>query len=99
MKQALYEKCRTKTWAEIVGQDKAVRKAQFIGREGWEGKGIYTTGKSGTGKSSVANMIASEFASELYVSETTEREWTKVMLADWVAGCNIMTMRGHNRGR
>ncbi len=66
----LYEKVRPKTWADLVGQDKA--KATILSRlrlEGWNGQTWWLAGNPGTGKTSAAYLIAREKASPMDILE------------------------------
>lgn len=75
--KALYEEYRPKTWDEVVGQDKAVSKLQALGKaRGYMGRAYWITGQSGTGKSTIALLIANEVAGALGIWETTGRELT-----------------------
>ena len=72
----LYEKYRPSIkdpehpFAEVVGQEKAVRQVErILEREGWGGNAFFISGPSGTGKSTIARIIASMGADEF----TTER--------------------------
>jgi DNA polymerase III gamma/tau subunit len=66
----LYEKYRPKTWAEIVGQDKAVEQMLFWrDRPGFKGEVFWISGQSGTGKTTIARLIAHEVADELITVE------------------------------
>jgi len=61
---ALYEQYRPATWSEVVGQDKAVRCVEVLRRRGLGGRAIWLTGPSGTGKTTIAKLIAQEVADE-----------------------------------
>ncbi len=66
----LYEKYRPTTLAEVLGQEKAVRQVEgILEHEGWGGNAFFISGPSGTGKSTIARIIASMGADEF----TTER--------------------------
>lgn len=62
----LYERYRPRTLADVVGQDKAVQAVRrIIDRNGVGGKAFYLTGKSGTGKSTLARIIAGSIADDV----------------------------------
>ena len=59
----LYEKHRPATLADIVGQDKAVAQLRgIIDRGGFGGRAVWVSGGSGTGKTSLARIIARTLA-------------------------------------
>ncbi len=74
--QALYEQYRPRTWSEVVGQDKAISKIKAIAARGLEGKSFYLTGQSGTGKTTMAYLIANEVADKFDIRELIGRELT-----------------------
>jgi len=82
--QKLYAKHRPKMFDEIVGQEKAVKKAVFIGKNGYSGCAVWITGKSGTGKTTIARIMADKLADPLNITETTGRELTKSALDKWL---------------
>src|SRR5262245_32236000 len=65
----LTEQYRPATWADVVGQDEAVEQVQTVLRRGWGGRAWWITGQSGTGKTTLAKLIASEGASDLATDE------------------------------
>lgn len=69
MKQ-LYEIHRPKTFDAVLGQDKAVKALQSIEkRSGFAGKAFWISGMSGTGKTTIARIIASHVADDFYIYE------------------------------
>ena len=69
--QPLYEAYRPKQWSEIVGQPKAIAKLdRFRKRRGTlAGDCYFLSGSSGTGKTSIALLIAEEVADPWTVTE------------------------------
>ncbi|MBP3959532.1 AAA family ATPase [Gemmata sp. G18] len=66
----LADKYRPKQWAEVVGQDKAVLRLQALAnRSGLAGRAFWISGQSGTGKTTIARLIAAEVADEFFVTE------------------------------
>jgi DNA polymerase III gamma/tau subunit len=69
-KQALFERYRPQTWSDVVGQDKAVQSVRGVmDRKGAGGSAFWITGQSGTGKTTMARLIASEIADSFWVDE------------------------------
>ena len=61
----LTEKYRPHTWEEVVGQTKVVATLrQLANRGGLAGRAYWLSGQSGTGKTTIARLIAEEVASE-----------------------------------
>jgi DNA polymerase-3 subunit gamma/tau len=65
----LYEKYRPQTFAEVLGQDKAIRQIQFAGRTGFGGKAFWLSGPSGTGKTTLARIIGRQIADDFCIEE------------------------------
>jgi DNA polymerase-3 subunit gamma/tau len=65
----LHEDYRPKTWSEVVGQEKIVRTVEHLRTRGLGGRAYWITGQSGTGKTTIARLIAAEIASDWCVEE------------------------------
>ena len=65
----LYEKYRPQTFAEVLGQDKAVKQIQLAGRTGFGGKAFWISGPSGTGKTTLARIIGRQIADDFCIEE------------------------------
>ena len=72
--KSLYEQFRPHTWGELVGQDKLIAKMAVLRRRGLIGRVFWVTGDSGTGKSTVARLIASEIADDYAVVEVDAQD-------------------------
>lgn len=69
----LYERYRPSCWQEVVGQPIAVATLQRIeSTTGLSGKAFWITGQSGTGKTSLARLIASIVAEDWCITEYGE---------------------------
>jgi len=60
--QPLHEQYRPTTWTDVVGQDKAVNTIHALAKRGLSGRAFWITGQSGTGKTTLARLIAAEIA-------------------------------------
>jgi replication-associated recombination protein RarA len=58
----LHEQYRPTAWDDVVGQDKAIAKVVALRRRGLGGRAFWITGQSGTGKTTIARLIAAELA-------------------------------------
>ncbi len=69
MATALYEQYRPKGWDDVIGQDKAVRRAQAIASRGYGGRAFWISGASGVGKTTIAYILAGQVADPEYIQE------------------------------
>lgn len=78
--QALYEKHRPKQWSEVVAQDKAIKEIACAARvAGGYAQCWWLTGASGTGKTTLAYLIAREHCDAICIDE---RDATGMTVAD-----------------
>ena len=73
----LYQKYEPKDWGDVVGQDEAIATLMEIKRrDSLAGRAYWIAGLSGTGKSTIAKLIAQEVASEWFIEEIDACGWT-----------------------
>ena len=65
----LHEQYRPKTWSEVVGQEKAIATLAALERRGIGGRAYWISGLSGTGKTTIARLLASEIADDYAIDE------------------------------
>src|SRR5687767_8080702 len=66
----LHEKHRPKDWTEVIGQDRALAKIDVIRRRGGVGgQAWFISGSSGTGKTTIARLLAAEVADKWAIDE------------------------------
>jgi DNA polymerase-3 subunit gamma/tau len=65
----LTEQYRPKSWAEVVGQDKVINRLLALRQRGLAGRAYWLSGQSGTGKTTIARLIAAEVADEFCIQE------------------------------
>jgi DNA polymerase III gamma/tau subunit len=92
----LHEKYRPQTWSDVVGQDKAVaRIIAMRDRCGLSGRAFWISGKSGTGKTTIARLIAAEVADDFFTTEIDATTLTPAALAEIE---RIQQARGWGKG-
>ena len=65
--QSLFEQYRPTSWDEVVGQDKVIRQIHTVAKRG--GRAFWISGQSDTGKTTIARLIAREFADPFCIDE------------------------------
>lgn len=65
----LHETYRPSTWAEVIGQPKAIAQIEAVRRRGLAGRAYWISGASGTGKSTIALLLANEIAEDWSIEE------------------------------
>jgi DNA polymerase III gamma/tau subunit len=66
----LAERYRPSSWDEVVGQEKVVARLRALSaRGGLAGRAYWLSGQSGTGKTTLARLIASDVADEFFITE------------------------------
>ncbi len=65
----LYEQYRPASFADVVGQDKALGRIDRLRKRGLAGRTFWLTGQSGTGKTTIARLIAAEVADNWAIME------------------------------
>ncbi len=89
----LTEQYRPRTWDEVVGQDKVVSKIRTLAkRSGLSGRAFWLSGASGTGKTTIARLIAAEVASEFDIEEVDASALTVAQLRELERGLSFRGM-------
>jgi replication-associated recombination protein RarA len=78
----LDEKYRPTKLAEVIGQEKVTRRIELLQSRQWGGRAYWLSGGSGTGKTSVARIIARTGADDTYIIETVGRLLTPTKLTE-----------------
>ena len=77
----LADKYRPTTWSEVVGQEKTIARLKALAaRGGLAGRAYFLTGQSGTGKSTIARLIAQEVADAFLIEEVDAAALTVAQL-------------------
>lgn len=80
--KSLYEKHRPRSFDDLVGHEQAVKQVKTVLSRGWGGRAWWITGPSGTGKSTLAAIIAREGADELAIEQIDSQVLTPSKLRD-----------------
>lgn len=78
----LTETYRPKTWADVIGQSKTVSRIETLRRRGLAGRAYWITGQSGTGKTTIARLLAAEIADPFCIDEFDAGDLTADRLRD-----------------
>lgn len=76
----LHEQYRPSTWSEVIGQRKAIARIDALRARGLGGRAYWISGRSGTGKTTIARLLAAEVADKWWVQEMD----ADALSADWL---------------
>lgn len=79
----LSEQYRPHSFAEVVGQEKAIEKIDQLRKRGLTGRALLFSGASGTGKTTLARLVAQEVADEWAIEEIDAETLTPKRVQDW----------------
>ena len=65
----LAETYRPKTFDDVAAQDKVIDRIRTVARHGLGGRAFWIAGQSGTGKTTIARLIAQEVADDFFIEE------------------------------
>ena len=91
---SLAKQYRPRSWAEVVAQDKAIETINSIRPRGLGGRAWFISGKSGTGKSTIALLLANELAAPECIEEYDGGELTPSLVREISRGLMIRGMGG-----
>jgi len=78
----LYEQYRPKSWNDVVGQDKVRAQIDALRPRGLGGRAYWISGQSGTGKTTIALLLAGEIAEPLCIEEIDATGMTPAKLCE-----------------
>ncbi len=93
----LHEQYRPRTWCEVVGQDKIVSRIQALQSRGLSGRAFWVAGVSGSGKTTIARLIAQEVADDFDTIEVDAGEVTITWLRDVERTLALRGLSGRGR--
>jgi DNA polymerase III gamma/tau subunit len=83
----LHEQYRPRQWPEVVGQDKALERIEQLRKRGLAGRSYWLSGQSGTGKTTIAKLLAAEIADGWSTAEIDGGQVTTELLDDLDGEC------------
>jgi len=92
----LHEQYRPRTWAEVVGQDKAVATVRALAARGLAGRAFWIQGQSGTGKTTIARLIAADVADPFCTEEIDATDLTPARLRELERGMSMFGFGAHD---
>ena len=93
----LFEQYRPKALDDVLGQPKAVKTIERLIERGIGGRALWISGASGTGKTTLAKIIASSIADDLYIQEFDCADQLTVAALDKIE--SDMMYRGFGSGK
>jgi DNA polymerase III gamma/tau subunit len=79
----LAEKYRPSKWSDVIGQEKVIGRIQALAQRGsLSGRAYWLSGKSGTGKTTIARLIAQDVADPFLIQEVDASALTISQLKD-----------------
>ena len=72
----LHEQYRPKRWQDVIAQKRVLQRIENIRKRGLGGRAYWISGPSGTGKTTIAQLIAAEVAIEWCVEEADATDLT-----------------------
>lgn len=79
---SLAEKYRPRQWSEVIGQSRAIATIENLRKRGLSGRAYWLSGKSGVGKTTIAQLLAADIADPINVEEYDAQELTAARIRD-----------------
>lgn len=95
----LHEKYRPKTWAEVIGQEKVIAQVERLRPRGLGGRAYWITGNSGTGKTTIARLLADELCDKFGWEEFDATGLSASAISDIERNLSGRGVTGEKRGR
>ena len=95
----LSEQYRPARFEDVIGQDKVIARIAALRKRGLGGRAYFLTGSSGTGKTTIARLLAAEIAEPLMISEVDAPGLAVSDLEDIERTAQIYGWGGEKRGR
>jgi len=78
----LHEQYRPHTWDGVIGQQRALSRLHIVGGRGFAGRAYWISGASGTGKTTIARLIAAQVADDFFIEEMDASRLTAEYVRD-----------------
>ena len=88
----LFEQHRPDRWSQVVGQEKALKRIDVLRRRGLAGRAFWISGQIGTGKTTIARLIAAEIADEWSTTEIDAHEATPAVIKTLETACRCRAL-------
>ena len=80
--QALFEQYRPTEWGKVLAQGKVIARIDQLRKRGLAGRAYWIAGQSGTGKTTIARLLAREVATDWNLEELDASDLTPARLKD-----------------
>lgn len=85
----LHEEHRPQSWPDVVGQAKALARIERLRKRGLGGRAYWIAGQSGTGKTTIAKLLAAELADDCCVEEYVGRSLGSARIDEIERGLHV----------
>ena len=93
----LHEQYRPRAWHEVVGQDKVIQRVEALKARSLTGRAFWVAGVSGSGKTTIARLIAGEIADDFDTLEVDSGEVSVSWLREVERGLASRGLTGRGR--
>jgi DNA polymerase-3 subunit gamma/tau len=93
----LHEQYRPRAWHEVVGQGKVIQRIEALKSRSLTGRAFWIAGVSGSGKTTIARLIANEVADDFDTHEVDAGEVSVSWLREVECGLASRGLTGRGR--
>jgi len=80
--QPLFEQYRPRAWDDVLAQSKVLARIDTLRKRGLTGRAFWLSGQSGTGKTTIARLLADEVATEWAIEEIDATDLSAARVRD-----------------